>query len=186
MPSRIGQCTVWKWKGGYGYIAPQDGSEDVYVHCSDIRQQNHLEPGDKVRFKIGPGQKGVKAIDVVVLVAPGGDLRVTLVAPRDSEQDLCEQTGRLRKQSPLSISLESVEYARDNLPVRPGEPECDFYMKNGSCKFGAACKFSHPPQGHLDRGIQLVSSPDKLSPSALKLKYKLRMFVRKYAKTTIE
>ncbi|CAN6281854.1 unnamed protein product [Urochloa humidicola] len=29
-------------------------------------------------------------------------------------------------------------------PERPGKPECPFYMKIGSCKFGADCKFHHP------------------------------------------
>ncbi|KAI5072769.1 hypothetical protein GOP47_0012875 [Adiantum capillus-veneris] len=30
------------------------------------------------------------------------------------------------------------------LPVREGEPDCAFYMKTGSCKFGSNCKFNHP------------------------------------------
>lgn len=29
-------------------------------------------------------------------------------------------------------------------PQRPGQLECDFYMKTGQCKFGANCKFHHP------------------------------------------
>ncbi|OAY71126.1 Zinc finger CCCH domain-containing protein 5 [Ananas comosus] len=35
-----------------------------------------------------------------------------------------------------------VEY-----PERPGQPECTYYMKNGTCKFGSTCKFHHPKQG---------------------------------------
>ncbi|XP_076952173.1 zinc finger CCCH domain-containing protein 32-like [Bidens hawaiensis] len=30
-------------------------------------------------------------------------------------------------------------------PERPSQPECQYYMKNGDCKFGASCKFYHPP-----------------------------------------
>ena len=30
-------------------------------------------------------------------------------------------------------------------PVRPGEPDCAFYMKTGRCKFGVKCVFNHPP-----------------------------------------
>ncbi|CAM8928846.1 unnamed protein product [Rhodiola kirilowii] len=34
---------------------------------------------------------------------------------------------------------------RDNtFPERPGQPECQFYMKTGDCKFGAVCRFHHP------------------------------------------
>ncbi|CAA7016251.1 unnamed protein product [Microthlaspi erraticum] len=29
-------------------------------------------------------------------------------------------------------------------PQRPGQPECDFYMKTGECKFGERCRFHHP------------------------------------------
>ncbi|XP_073302958.1 zinc finger CCCH domain-containing protein 37-like isoform X1 [Primulina huaijiensis] len=29
-------------------------------------------------------------------------------------------------------------------PQRPGQQECDYYMKTGICKFGDSCKFHHP------------------------------------------
>lgn len=29
-------------------------------------------------------------------------------------------------------------------PQRPGQIECDYYMKTGECKFGERCKFNHP------------------------------------------
>ncbi|XP_062207550.1 LOW QUALITY PROTEIN: zinc finger CCCH domain-containing protein 5-like [Phragmites australis] len=29
-------------------------------------------------------------------------------------------------------------------PERPGQPECEHYMKTGTCKFGATCKYHHP------------------------------------------
>jgi hypothetical protein len=31
-------------------------------------------------------------------------------------------------------------------PIRPNEPICQYFMKHGTCKFGQACKFNHPPQ----------------------------------------
>jgi len=30
------------------------------------------------------------------------------------------------------------------LPIRLGEKECEYFMRNGSCKFGANCKYNHP------------------------------------------
>ncbi|ERM97884.1 hypothetical protein AMTRI_Chr02g216760 [Amborella trichopoda] len=30
------------------------------------------------------------------------------------------------------------------LPIRPGEVDCPFYLKTGSCKYGATCRFNHP------------------------------------------
>jgi hypothetical protein len=34
-------------------------------------------------------------------------------------------------------------------PVRPNEPMCQYYMKHGTCKFGQACRFHHPPQAQM-------------------------------------
>ncbi|KAK6940939.1 Zinc finger, CCCH-type [Dillenia turbinata] len=31
-------------------------------------------------------------------------------------------------------------------PERPGEPECQYYLRTGDCKFGSSCKFHHPPE----------------------------------------
>ncbi|WOK99943.1 hypothetical protein Cni_G08655 [Canna indica] len=33
-----------------------------------------------------------------------------------------------------------------NLPERPDQPECQYYMKTGSCKFGTSCKYHHPKE----------------------------------------
>nr|GMC52078.1 zinc finger CCCH domain-containing protein ZFN-like isoform X1 [Ipomoea batatas] len=29
-------------------------------------------------------------------------------------------------------------------PERVGQPECQYYLKTGTCKFGITCKFNHP------------------------------------------
>ncbi|KAG4995866.1 hypothetical protein JHK82_026685 [Glycine max] len=29
-------------------------------------------------------------------------------------------------------------------PERPGEPECQYYLRTGDCKFGLACRYHHP------------------------------------------
>jgi len=51
---------------GFGFIAPEDGSADVFVHQSDIDVQGYREltEGQKVEFSIEPGQKGPKAAKV--------------------------------------------------------------------------------------------------------------------------
>lgn len=33
-----------------------------------------------------------------------------------------------------------------SFPERPGLPECQFYMRRGTCRFGETCKFHHPRQ----------------------------------------
>ncbi|WVZ60141.1 hypothetical protein U9M48_010199 [Paspalum notatum var. saurae] len=44
-------------------------------------------------------------------------------------------------------------------PDRPGEPECPFYVKTGSCKFGTNCKFHHPKD--LTPSLQDSASPKR-------------------------
>jgi CspA family cold shock protein len=48
---------------GFGFITPDDGSKDLFVHISAI-QSGDLRDGDSVEFEIGEGQKGPCAVQV--------------------------------------------------------------------------------------------------------------------------
>jgi CspA family cold shock protein len=54
---------------GFGFIAPDDGSKDVFVHFSGILGDGHrsLEEDANVQFAIEETAKGPQAIDVEVL-----------------------------------------------------------------------------------------------------------------------
>ncbi|GAB2514319.1 cold-shock protein [Microbacterium petrolearium] len=59
------QGTV-KWfnaEKGYGFITVADGSQDVFVHYSNIEMGGFrvLEEGQAVEFTVGTGQKGPQA-----------------------------------------------------------------------------------------------------------------------------
>jgi cold shock protein len=51
---------------GYGFITPDDGSEDVFVHFSAIAGEGfrNLEEGEKVTYEVSQGQKGPQAENV--------------------------------------------------------------------------------------------------------------------------
>ncbi|PKI42194.1 zinc finger CCCH domain-containing protein 32 [Punica granatum] len=43
-------------------------------------------------------------------------------------------------------------------PERPGEPECQYYLRTGDCKFGSSCRFHHP-RDRILQGPNFVLSP---------------------------
>jgi CspA family cold shock protein len=62
------QGTV-KWfsqEKGYGFIEPEEGGEDLFVHFSAIAGEGFksLEEGEKVTYEVGQGRKGPQAENV--------------------------------------------------------------------------------------------------------------------------
>jgi CspA family cold shock protein len=51
---------------GFGFISPDDGSKDVFVHISAIEAAgiSNLQEGQKVSFDVEPGQRGPKAVNL--------------------------------------------------------------------------------------------------------------------------
>ncbi len=51
---------------GYGFIAPDDGSKDVFVHISAVEAAgiSDLQEGQKLTFEIQPDTRGPKAVNL--------------------------------------------------------------------------------------------------------------------------
>lgn len=58
-----------KWfnsEKGYGFITPDDGSNDLFVHHSEVKTNGYanLNENQKVSFEVGQGKKGPCANNV--------------------------------------------------------------------------------------------------------------------------
>ena len=49
---------------GFGFIAPDDGSKDIFVHQSGLIDK--ITEGNKVSYDVQEGQKGLNAINVKI------------------------------------------------------------------------------------------------------------------------
>jgi CspA family cold shock protein len=61
-----------KWfsdEKGFGFITPDEGGRDLFVHFSSVQGDGYrsLEEGQRVRFEIQDAEKGQRAVDVVKL-----------------------------------------------------------------------------------------------------------------------
>ncbi|KAJ0969098.1 hypothetical protein J5N97_021975 [Dioscorea zingiberensis] len=102
--------------------------------------------------------------------------------PKDEEKS----DGECRERERKIWGKEDENFEVFQYPVRPGEPDCAYFLRNGSCGYGSQCKFNHPtirnsrPQGtrwgHLEiiqagEGKEIKACPQ--SEGQLKCKYYL-------------
>ncbi len=48
---------------GFGFITPDDGGKDIFVHVSAV-EEGSLSDNDKVEYEVGEGRKGPCALEV--------------------------------------------------------------------------------------------------------------------------
>ena len=50
---------------GFGFITPEDGDKDVFVHVNGLVDE--IREGDKVSFDVQEGPKGLNAVNVKIV-----------------------------------------------------------------------------------------------------------------------
>ncbi|MFP4005336.1 MAG: cold shock domain-containing protein [Candidatus Hadarchaeia archaeon] len=58
-----GEVKFFNERKNYGFIDPEEGDEDLFVHRSDIEEEG-LSEGDEVEFEIEQSEKGPRAVQV--------------------------------------------------------------------------------------------------------------------------
>jgi CspA family cold shock protein len=80
---------------GYGFIAPEQGGEDVFLHVNDLTMpESYLRPGLHVAFEIEEGDRGLKASAVRLADSaerkPVESHSTRAADPGDEEKQLCD------------------------------------------------------------------------------------------------
>ena len=66
----IGTVKFFNMDRGYGFINPEDGSKDAFVHISAMERAgiSSLSEGQKVEYELQPGQNGKSSAENLKLV----------------------------------------------------------------------------------------------------------------------
>lgn len=81
---------------GYGFIAPDAGGEDVFMHVNDLLEDKHrFSPGTTVQFTLGEGERGRKAsgvslMDSVANLLPRPPVASGSSTGSEAEDGLCD------------------------------------------------------------------------------------------------
>ncbi|XP_058101057.1 zinc finger CCCH domain-containing protein 37-like isoform X2 [Magnolia sinica] len=76
---------------------------------------------------------------------PGSGEQIEL-ASKDGETE----AGDAKPVKPFVPLAPALLHNSKGLPIRPGEVDCPFYLKTGSCKYGATCRYNHPDRNALN------------------------------------
>ncbi len=68
MGKSTGKVKFFNTSKGFGFIAPDDGGQDLFVHANNIQGNPELmREGQSVEYVIGQGRKGPEATEVNIL-----------------------------------------------------------------------------------------------------------------------
>lgn len=61
-----GTVKFFNTQKGFGFIAPEDGNKDVFVHATAVEQagMRTLTEGQRVSFDVQPDKRGSKAVNL--------------------------------------------------------------------------------------------------------------------------
>lgn len=104
---------------GYGFVAPNTGGEDVFLHVNDLQfDKRLLGAGALVEFDVEEGDRGLKASHVR-MISKGGD-RVTS-SPRQESRAAADDDGLCDVLSVKEFLEEVTETLLDAAPSVTGE-----------------------------------------------------------------
>ncbi len=87
----VGRVVRFDETRGYGFIAPDDGGEDVFVHANELINRGvRVATGARVTFEVVDGERGPKAYQVRVMTDGPEPAATEPTTRSDGDDDLFE------------------------------------------------------------------------------------------------
>lgn len=128
-------------------VRPEAEDCAFYMKTGNCRYGSHCKFNHPVRRKTQVAKEKVKETEEATEKPGQTECKYYLRTGGCKYGKAC-RFNHSRTQSPALPTnipvLPALELNFLGLPIRLGEIDCVFYMRNGSCKYGSNCKFNHP------------------------------------------
>lgn len=73
---KTGKVKIWQKERGYGYITPDDGGDDIFVHFNGIEMDGFksLIQGERVEYVLVQGHQNYQAARVQPIKTKSGEV----------------------------------------------------------------------------------------------------------------
>jgi CspA family cold shock protein len=119
--AKTGKILRFDESRGYGFIAPDGGGADVFVHAKDLDDDKFaFVVGTQVEFDVVDGDRGPKAFAVRRIAANDASAPVLRTAPRAADIPSLDEDGRCDVLSLDEFKRELIELLLESSPELTG------------------------------------------------------------------
>lgn len=174
----LGTVTWYEPAKGYGFVAPDDGGAEIFLHSSAIVGGGVVSEGQRVAFLVVEGEKGPQADHLLPLAAEAGgqpasdgadgtvswydeDRGFGFIVPGSGGPDVFVHARELAEGLPVLVEGDRVTY--DVVMGERGPQARDVRLARGPAPRGPAPRGSAPrgPAGRGDEGVVVRYDADR-------------------------